>query len=240
MATLTRLAVVGAVLMASSHPATYGQETVEAALGRIYSQYVMARTGRDIGRLVSLDGDLRQMMASNQSIEASHLRPGYEDLGLSGAAFDPGSLVYSGKILRDAHKINPRSPSRNFTLYATVFPKGEDVGDIPNVEAARAYLREFPEGPFAADVYLDLAHFRDDLYKVFQGFVEGGVPEYKLDCYNRYVTKQPYREQLKAAQNSGVANYRRALALRPGDTVARESLTELLKGTTLSWYFCPD
>jgi hypothetical protein len=64
------------------------------------------------------------------------------------------------------HKINPRSPSRSFTLYSTVFPKGEDVGDIPNVEAARAYLREFPEGPFASDVYVDLAHFRDDLYKV--------------------------------------------------------------------------
>jgi hypothetical protein len=203
--------------------------------------------------LVLLDQELRKILPryvgddyvgpnGRRFIEATYLRPGYEDLGISTATFAPDLLTYSGKLLRDAHNVNPRSSYRKHTLYATLFPNGEDAGDIPDLRAARTYLREFPQGPFAADVFLELAHFRDDLFKVIRGILAGEAEalEYKYDCYAAYLTKQPYREQLRAAQKAGIVNYRRFLVLRPADELARESLAELSKGSSEAWFFWPD
>ena len=39
---------------------------------------------------------------------------------------------------------------------------------------------EFPEGPFAGEVHLVLAHFHDDLFKVLKG--GDRVAAYKREC----------------------------------------------------------
>jgi hypothetical protein len=247
---LARLIVT--MLMATAlQPIAHGQDVVDATLARVYSEYVAARTRSDIARLVQIDQELRRIFPAYHDdgyvapngrhyIEATYLRPGYEALGLSGAVFEPDVLTYSGKVLREAHTINSRSAYRRYTLYSTVFPDAKDAGPFPDFDAARAYVREFPQGPFAADAYLELGHFRDDLFKVIRGILANDVPDYKQDCFAPYLTKQPYRDQLRAAQNSGVANYRRVLALRPTDQRAREGLAELSKGTSEEWSFCPD
>ena len=237
--------------MASAlHSGIYAQDVVDATLARLYSQYLRARVDHDIARLVEIDRELRKIFPGHVPdgyvapngrgyIEAKYLRPGYEALGLSGAVFEPDVLTYSGMVLSEAHRINPRSAYRRYTIYATVFSVGRD-SDFPDFAAARAYLREFPRGPFAADAYLELAYFRDDLFKVLRGMLANDVPDYKQDCFAPYLTKQPYRNQLRAAQASGVANYKRALALRPMDQRARQGLAELSNGTTDGWAYCPD
>lgn len=235
------VACLATALMIAGVALAHAQSSIDTALARIYSEYTNALSRREVALLVSIDRELRTLIESRESVFAGSLRPEYEDLGVSRALFEPSLLVYSGKVLLDAHQISPRSRWRNHTLYSTVFVGGQD-GGIPNVQAARAYLREFPTGPFAADVYLHLGHFRDDLYKVLVGLADpDGPPDYKLDCYRNYVTKQSYRVQQKAAQNAAIANYQQVLLLRPGDDQARLGLAEVSKGDGLhTWYFCPD
>jgi hypothetical protein len=156
------------------------------------------------------------------------------------ATFEPDLLNYSGKLLRDAHRIDPRSAYREYTLYSTLFPNGEDSGEIPSLGAASVYVREFPRGPFAPDAYLELAHFQDDLYKLLRDLLQGQEADYKRRCYGSFLSLKPYPEQLRAAQASGVAYYRRVLVLRPQDSRAKEDLLQLLNGNSISWFFCPD
>lgn len=218
------------------------QSSIEAALARVYSAYTGAVSSGDVALLVALDRQLREMIAPGETVFVGALPSEYEKVGVSRALFEPSTLAYSGKVLLDAHQISPGSPWRNFTLYSTVFAGGQDWGGIPNIRAARAYLREFPTGPFAADVYLQMGHFRDDLYKVLLGLADpAGPPDYKLDCYRRYVTQQSYRVQQQAARRAAIANYQHVLVLRPGDEEARRGLAHLYQGDALlTWYFCPD
>jgi len=241
--------MVAIAVLVTRHVA--GQDTLDAMFARIYSDYQRLQIRPDVGGLVLLDEELRRILPHYVSdnyvgpngkrfVEASYLRSGYEDLGLLRASFEPDLLNYSGKMLRDAHRINPRSPYRRYTLYSTLFPRGEDVGEIPALGAARSYLREFPRGPYAADVNLVLAHFQDDLYKLLRDMLKGQEADYKKECYGPYLSSKPYREQLRAARDLGVVYYRRVLALRPKETRAGEDLPQLLNGNSISWFFCPD
>ena len=166
------------------------------------------------------------------------LRPGYDVLGLAPAVFAPELLAYSGKVLREAHAIDPHSAARPFTLFSTLFPKGEAYVDVPDTSAARAYLDEFPEGPFAADVHILLADFYDDLYKAIRA--GDALIDYKRACFGRFVTAAPVEAQLGTAQRAGLAHYRRGLALRPRDGRTRQAMQALETGTTNGWHFCGD
>ncbi len=165
------------------------------------------------------------------------MRPGYDVLGLEPAVFDAELLHYTGKVLREAHAIDPNSSARPFTLFATIFPKGEAYVDVPNAAAARAYLREFPEGPFAPDVHLVLADFYDDLYKAIRA--GESLVDYKRACFGRFITSAPVHAQLESAQRKGLAHYRQGLALRRDDR-ARQAMQGLETGTTTGWHFCAD
>jgi len=160
---------------------------------------------------------------------------------LTGAPFDMGYVVYTGKVLSDAHKANPNSPFRSATLFATVFPNaGENLNHMPVVPAAEAYLREFPTGPFVVETSLTLAHFYDDLFKLLQSRIAGRSVWYKEDCFARYVTTEPITAQLRTAQQTGLAYYDRAAIERRGDASIRASRDALQRGRTSSWFFCHD
>jgi hypothetical protein len=233
------VAFVVALAMACALPAAAQRPpSAETRLRRAHEQYLEARAARDATRLATIDGDVRAVMASRRLMPFGLFRRGYEVLGLQRAVFEAELLAYDGKVLREAHAFDPHSGARPFTLFSTIFPKGEAYVDVPDVAAARAYLREFPEGPFAADVHHVLADFHDDLYKAIRAGEQ--LIDYKRACFARFITSRPRQMQLDTAQRAGVDHYQRVLALRPGDQRARWSLQALTNGSTDGWHYCAD
>lgn len=230
--------VLGLVVCVSAAAIAQAPPSVASTLRRAHGEYVEARTARDVAALARIDGDLRAVMAARPFVKAGVLRPGYDALGLVPAPFDVELLAYSGKVLREAHAIDPNSSARPFTLFSTIFPKGEADVDVPDVAAARAYLHEFPEGPFVADVDLLLGYFYDDLYKAIRA--GEALADYRRACFGRFISSAPVQAQLESAQRSGLAHYRRGLALRPHDMRARHAMQALETGTTNSWHYCAD
>ena len=212
--------------------------SVATRLRQAHQQYVEARAARDVARLATIDGDLRAVMAIRPWVRYGVFRSGYEVLGLQRAVFEGELLAYDGKVLREAHAIDPHSPARPHTLFSTIFPKGEASVDVPDVAAARAYLGEFPEGPFAADVHILLGDFHDDLYKAIRA--GDALVDYKRRCFGRFITTAPVEAQLEAAHRNGLTHYRQGLARRPRDQRARQALQALTDGTTNGWHFCAD
>ena len=212
--------------------------SVATRLRHAHEQYLEARAARDVARLAIIDGDLRAVMAIRPYVGYGVFRSGYEVLGLQRAVFDSELLAYDGSVLREAHAIDPYSSARPFTLFSTIFPQGEAYVDVPDVAAARAYLREFPEGPFAADVHILLGDFHDDLYKAIRA--GDALVDHKRACFGRFISPAPVEAQLEAAHRTGLAHYRRGLALRPRDERARQAMRALADGTTNGWHFCAD
>ena len=229
--------VLGLVVVLLSTAAVAQTRSVATTLRRAQAEYLDARAARDVSALARIDGDLRTVMAVRPFVTASVLRPGYDVLGLQPGAFDVEVLAYDGRVLREAHAIDPDSSARPFTLFSTIFPDGEANVAVPDVAAARGYLREFPEGPFAAEVHLVLAGFYDDLYKAVRAG-ESLVAD-KRACFGRFITSAPVHAQLESAQRKGLAHYRRGLALRRDDR-ARQAMQALETGTTTGWRFCAD
>lgn len=76
-------------------------------------------------------------------------------------------LRYDGTLLRQAHKLNPNSEYRRYTLFAEI---GWEAGSwgMPDIKAAHRYEKEFPNGPFIEDVISIIARFYKDLYMVLR------------------------------------------------------------------------
>src|SRR5687767_199233 len=100
-----------------------GQSPFEIPFARIYEEYRTNRGSLTVERLVMLDQELRRLLPPGGSFaSASDLRAGYEDIGLEPTLFEPDIVIYTGRLLAEAHKRDPISPYRRYTLYATVFP----------------------------------------------------------------------------------------------------------------------
>jgi hypothetical protein len=218
---------------------------VAAVLEQIYGEYFSDRDRPDVARLVRLDQQLRELFPHyfwerRPPVEAKYYKHEYESIGVSQALFDSDFLEYSGKLLREAHTLDPHSTYRSYTLYSTIFEQGEK-NSVPSPDAAQAYVREYPSGPFIVHVYVALAHFYDDLYKVIKLEEAGQRIDYKYDCYKAYLSAEPLAEQRLAAQDAGIRNYERLLdLLRENDDEARY-LAELRSGDNLwRWFYCGD
>ena len=229
--------------------AAAGQPDTEASLRRILAEYQRPGQSRSIEALVRLDREIRTAMQAFRearyeagSSDATRIRGDFSEIGVNGNAFDPDLIEYSGRLLADAHALNPVSPWRSSTFYATTFTTMPDTADPLTLKAVRAYQREFPRGPFAPDVTLTLAHFYDDLYKMVRDSMKGAgqMVDYKIGCIVPYFTRAPLRDQMRAARDSAIRYYDRAVAMRPGDRLAREASTEFRKGDADLWWFCPD
>jgi hypothetical protein len=146
-----------------------------------------------------------------------------------------GSLWYSGKLLADAHRMNPHSPLRSHTLFSTVEPD-HGFGVMPDVGAARRYAKEFPRGPFIEETLLVLADFNKDLYMVLRD----DLRDFKYDCFKPYTDRSPRPAQARRAQSRAVSYYEKALRLNPANARAKEFLEEVKKGTIQGWSFCAD
>src|SRR6187549_2147814 len=139
------LAVFGNLLSSES------QGAIDAALERIYKEYSSFRGQPDVTRLVLLDQELRRLLPvwswEGPPALSKNYRSEYKTIGVTPVLFEPTLLSYSGKLLLEAHQRDPKI-QRSYTLYSTVFGKDEE-GGMPSTAAAKAYLQEFPSGPFA-------------------------------------------------------------------------------------------
>jgi hypothetical protein len=153
--------------------------------------------------------------------------PGYSD-----------DLVYSGELLVFAHKRAPDSPLRAYTLFSTVFGEkpSRGLGVMPDIEAARAYEKEFPAGPFIKDVYTILADFHKDLFMVLRDRRD----DYKYQCFAPYIRPGPWAVQRDDARRVAIDYYQRTLRVTPADERIQSSLNLTTKGTIRSWSFCAD
>jgi hypothetical protein len=80
-------------------------------------------------------------------------------------------FVYPGTLLGEAHRVDPNSNLRSTTLFATVERFGDTTRfqGLPDFEAAKAYLGEFPAGHFAADAAFILASGYNDAWNALEG-----------------------------------------------------------------------
>jgi len=225
-------------------PFVQAQDTREAALEYIQREYQVAGGRPDVETLVRLDQQLRALLphwnweGKPLSIKANPRN--YEDIGVEPAVFEPDVVGYSGKLLREAHAIEPRS-HRQFTLYGTVFGiQGETGNQPPNPEAAEAYLKEFPNGPFGLQSHLALGNFQSDLFQVIQGAESGDRENYKYECYRAFVTNAPLSAQRRQAQASAIEHYGALTRLRPDVHEFADWLAQARRGRFEGWHYCAD
>lgn len=219
------------------------QDTIGSALHRIYQNYLSMAQSPDISSLVSLDHDLRQMFNCSWDIlkratDSGGFHEEYRAIGISIGHYSD-VIGYSGKLLLEAHKLDPVSSFRNYTLYSFANCDAEDCS-MPNIDSARLYVKQFPNGPYIYEVYSTLGRFYDDLYKEIKRVKANEGYDYKYDCYGPYVTAEPLKNQLARAQKRGIYYYGKAIQRHPKDNVMRGNLIDLQNGTTSGWFFCSD
>jgi hypothetical protein len=238
---LKRAWVVVLILQA---PFVQTQITREAALESIRREYQASGGRPDVELLVRLDQQLRALIPywswDGQPLTLKESRRTYEDIGVEPLLFEPDLLGYSGKLLREAHAIDPHS-HRQFTLYATVFGTEGEMGNTPPMpQAAKAYLKEFPNGPFALQTHLALGNFQSDLFQAIQGAEAGDRESQKYECYRAYVMNAPLSVQRRQAQVSAVEHYGALTRLRPDVREFADWLAQVGRGRVEGWHYCAD
>jgi hypothetical protein len=234
------MVLAAAALWASPQP-TVPQDATDLAFARILTDYRAAKARSDVGTLVLLDQELRtrlpwRSVRPRQAVASSGFKKEYAEVGIAPLMFDASFLGYSGKLLREAHAINPRSPLRGYTAYSTIFDADGETGNgIPIPSAGNQYLAEFPDGPFVLEAHWVMAGFYDDLFKVIRDEESGKRVSYKYDCFKAHLTARPLREQRQAAQSAGIRLYTRLVELMPAAEPFTRGLKELTDGTTNSW-----
>ena len=235
------LAALTVALVAAVPPPVHAQDAIADALASVYQRYRAIDSTPDIATLVQLDRELRALLQSmrDEHVSITYLKPAYAVLGIEPTLFEGGTLTYTGKLLYEAHRTNPRSAYRRYTLFSTIQPGGGNVNSPPSPRAAESYLSEFPDGPFAIEAVRLLAFFYDDLHKVIRSVIEGDVTEYKYECYKRFLSPNA-KEQLPIARRSAIRYYRQALAAQPTDENLTSFLADIERGENHAWFFCGD
>ena len=191
-----------------------------------------------------LDQELRRLVPhwiwDGPFASSKGFRPIYESIGVTRALFEPELLTYSGKLLVEAHRRDPKV-RRSYTLYATVFGEDGEVGHaLPSLDAGRAYLREFPTGPFAVHVHLALATFYADLFKVVQRELAGEPRDYKYDCFRAHLSGASLVAQRRRAQEAAVQHLAVVVGIRPEVRMLARWLAEMRAGRSEGWHYCGD
>ena len=237
------LVLAGCLAIISRGGSGPSQGTVDVELERIYQDY-LAMSGRpDAARLVDLDRQIRRLVPywnwQGPPAKNKNYREEYETIGVRHALFEPEALAYSGKLLFEAHRLDSKS-HRSHTLYATVFGGAEADVDPPSASAAKAYLKEFPTGPFAIDAHLAVAHFYSDLFNVIRAEEAGSSRDYKYDCYKAFIAAGPLGPQRRYAHDQVLEHYGAVLRLRPQLSDVSEWLAEFRRNPGYSWHYCAD
>lgn len=219
------------------------QEGLNAALRRIWQDYQSLKASPDIGRLVILDQELRFLHLDpwereQVSIDAKYFKPEYTEIGLSIGHYSD-ALQYSGKLLVEAHRIDPNSRYRDYTFYSTILPE-EYSAEPPQIDSAKVYLSEFPNGPYAFQTARILAEFYDDLYKAIRDHLRSEMRGEAFEFFSPFISNMPLNEQLAEIQMTGLKYYEQAIQLRPSDKDMKTFHEDLKRGTAKGWFSLPD
>jgi hypothetical protein len=185
---------------------------VSDELDRAHAAYTEHSTSRKVDALVSLDASLRSILADPtlygfRDWPVVCANPKYLSFGFYVEHFCQ-CAIYDGKVLRDAHAIDPYSEHRSATLYST-------VERYRSSEAAARYLSEFPEGPFAPHAHRILGGFYSDLFQLTRDELAGRKRDYKWDCYATELDGRPLGQQKQEFQSRGIEHFLKALARDP-------------------------
>ena len=241
-------AEIGKLQKESSCPPILRAETYEESLNKIRLEYRALPNTPDVKRLVELDQEIRAIVREIKETRNGiiTLSESYRDIGLFFGHYSE-ELEYSGKLLREAHNRNPKSSYRKYTLFATTFGDDNNLsgsGDI--IKQAELYLKEFPNGPFAENAHTILGYFYDDLSKILRDFVENKkcTYDYKCGCFESYVTKEPYKKQMKRAIKLAVEHLEKAIAINPAskENTEKREILEMVRdgGGSNVWHSCSD
>lgn len=216
-------------------------------LDAVLAAHAGAGGRHEVAELVAWDREIRAALRWRSTLtdpchdEYDLWREEYAAIGLE-RGYDE-DLGYSGKLLIEAHALDPHSPFRALTLYSEISSAGLDeaaassLGGEPAVAATQHYLAEFPEGPFAANVHALQAGYYKDLYMALR---DGQEADYHYDCMQPFFTDEPIAVQLERARDRAIEHYQRALALNPSNSWAPEAIDQLRDGTVQAWSYCAD
>ena len=240
----------------------FGEDPIQQRLDAFYAEYEAIIANPTVKKYVELDGKLRAFLSEELpkfddlfKIEKREDYYKYDNertraLGIETSKYAGGTysqaLVYSEKFLLQAHKMDPHSKYREYTLFSQILGvrSYHGLGEMPNIKVAYQYAKAFPNGPFVADVYRIIASFHKDLFMVVRGLSEGEDMSYKYDCYKPYVERRPYKEQM--VQNKRIAlryytKYKEALGPEAKLPSWFNLILDGLKtGTITAWSFCAD
>lgn len=216
-------------------------EQLSLFLPQFYDEYKRVERAPTIEKLITLDGKVRRLVNNQPDYypcdEKKIWRVEYNEFGLYLGYWE--DIAYSGELLTKAHRLNPQSEYRKYTLFAAV-QVVRDLGVMPNVKAAHQYAREFPDGPFIEETLSILADFNKDLFMVLRNDLRNSPRDYKYDCFRPYISKSPHFVQMNRAKSEAIKFYKKVLAVNPHNIRATEFLKEINDGTVDGWSFCAD
>lgn len=228
-------------------PASAATQSYEARMEQMLREYRQIQVAPDVGKLVRLDDKMRDLIEEMQSEHRQSL--GWDSkYAAVGVDQGDGLLVYTGKMLAEAHRLNPNSPYRERTLCSKIINHG-GFGAMPDLKTVKVYLKEFPEGYCARDAQRNLATFYSDLYQVLVELQDPKYEkDYKYECYAPYINKLPYAQQAQRAKKLSISHFKQALARMPqrrtiywSDEFMRERLNGLISGEVPDgWFWCTD
>jgi hypothetical protein len=196
------------------------------AIELIYAEYTaLTMKQDDAEKLVFLDRELKKRVVEVVEYYPFQLSQKfwdkkYEKIGLFVGHYSD-QLDYSGKLMVEAHKVNPNSRYREQAFYAAIFGEMNGSGNWdngqPDIKQLYSYLQEFPNSVNAPNVYRNLAYFYHGLYKYLRYKPGPDDDPYKAkeECYKSYVSERPMETQLLDAQKTGGDFYKKLIALTP-------------------------
>jgi hypothetical protein len=228
-----------------------GQTWVDSSLSHLEHLYTQTQQHKTVEALVYLDSTVKAFVDTVDKAfpgrSPSHFDPDrYKNLGLFINHYTD-EIGYTEEFLVEAHSLNSNSPLRPLTLYSTILGVRtfHGLGEMPNLDSALAYVKEFPRGPYAKEVYAILGDFYKDLYMLLRDYQqkregEERYGDYKYDCFEPYVDKSPIKTQRDRAQKLAIQYYDQALKLDPANADVRHRQRKVRDGSITSWSFCAD
>ena len=217
-----------------ANAATYAQR-----LERIFQDYQALGKPKDIQRLVELDAELKKLEREVQKkgISPIFFKKKHQQIGVNGER-NSDQMQYSGKLLSEAHRINPNSEFRSYTFFTTI---QQNYWEIPDLKQTRKYLLEFPDGPFAADAHEILGTFYFDLAFLLAHYsIDPNVDkDYRDKCFAPYIDKSTFKEQLVRSKQK--ANYHLNMANQiKKDVNIKRALSDLKRMKSDLVHWCVD
>jgi hypothetical protein len=242
---MTRTAVILLLLSLIPLALSSGQTWVDSSLSHLEMLYTETQQHKTVQTLAHLDSSVKAFVQAVHKAFPYRTPPQfnpdrYKNLGLWIGHYTD-EIGYTEEFLLEAHTLDPNSSLRPLTLYSTILGARSfhGLGEMPNVDSALAYLKEFPRGPYAGAVCVLLGNFYKDLFMVLRDFKEE-QKDYKYDCFQPYIDKSPIEAQRSRAQKLALYYYNEALKLDAKDKWLGGFRREVQDGTVSGWSYCAD